>query len=179
MQDHEIVGVSDAVFYFQFPFEKMIELVHVNVHQKLAGEITEWQTDTGLTRSMEAPHDFPEESDDILIFDSPFQNTVQNPVIYSGEKFSDITFQNPNCAGMIVRNLPRIFAEAIYRPVCAFDAATRIGIEDKLGIKIRIQNSVDGMMQKPIPDGGLVNIPRFGVVDAKRRIGSMTIGFVY
>ncbi len=39
MQNHEIVRIPDAMGDFHFPFQKVIELVHVNVHQKLAGEI--------------------------------------------------------------------------------------------------------------------------------------------
>ena len=40
MQNHEIVRIPDAMLDFHFPFQKVIELVHVNVHQELTGEIT-------------------------------------------------------------------------------------------------------------------------------------------
>lgn len=37
--DRKIVGVSDIVFHFQFLLEIHVELVHVNVHEKLRGQI--------------------------------------------------------------------------------------------------------------------------------------------
>ena len=53
MHNHEIVCVSDAIFYFQFPLEKMIELVHVDVDQELAGKIAKRQADTRTIFSVE------------------------------------------------------------------------------------------------------------------------------
>jgi len=53
----------------------MIELVHVDVHQKLAGKITQRQTDMPFVLSMKTSNDFSEEPYDIFICNSTFQNT--------------------------------------------------------------------------------------------------------
>ena len=54
MQYDEIVGISDAILDLQLALEEMIELVHVHIHQKLAREIAERQTDPWSTLGMEA-----------------------------------------------------------------------------------------------------------------------------
>jgi hypothetical protein len=63
------------------------------------------------------------------------------------EEFSDIAFKNPDRPRMILRNFASLIAEAIYRSVCAFDAPTRVRIENELGIEVRIQNPIYGVMQ--------------------------------
>ena len=58
MQNHEIVRISDAMGDFHFPFQKVIELVHVYVHQELAGEITQRQADVRPVLGVKTPHHF-------------------------------------------------------------------------------------------------------------------------
>ena len=94
------------------------------------------------------------------------------------EEFSDIAFQNPNCPRMITRNLASLIAEAVYRTVRTFDAPTRVRIKNKLWIEVWIQNPVNGVMQKPVPDGGLVNIARFRIVDPERFIRPVLVSLI-
>ena len=58
MENDKIVRVSDTVSHFHFPFQKVIEFVHVNVHQKLAGEIAQRQADGRVIFSMETSDHF-------------------------------------------------------------------------------------------------------------------------
>mgnify|MGYP001594871820 FL=1 len=116
----------------------MIELVHVNVHQELTGEITQRQADVRPILGVETPDHFAQEQDRISASDVFLQNIAQNLMIDVGEEFSDIAFQNPNRPRMIARNLASLIAEAVYRAVRAFDTPTRIRIKDKLGIEVRI-----------------------------------------
>ena len=67
-----------------------------------------------------------------------FQNVAQDFMIDVCEEFSDIALQNPDCPRVIPRNFAGVVAEAIYRTVRAFDAPTRVRIENKLGIEVRI-----------------------------------------
>lgn len=55
-----------------------------------------------------------------------------------GEEFSDVAFQNPYRSRVIARNLASVVAEAIYCAVSAFNAPTRVRVENKLGIEIWI-----------------------------------------
>jgi len=41
MQNDKIIGVSHIVFNFQIAFEKVVELVHINIDEKLTGQIAE------------------------------------------------------------------------------------------------------------------------------------------
>ena len=75
VQNNEIIRISNVVCDFQISFQKMIELVHVDVHQKLAGKITQRQTDMPFVLSMKTSNDFSEEPYDIFICNSTFQNT--------------------------------------------------------------------------------------------------------
>ena len=58
MQNDEIVRVPYAMSDFHLPFQEMIELVHVNVHQKLAGEIAQGQADVRPVFGVETSDDF-------------------------------------------------------------------------------------------------------------------------
>lgn len=58
MQNDEIVGIPDAMLDFHLSFQKVIELVHVYVHQKLAGEITQRQADIRPVLGVETPDHF-------------------------------------------------------------------------------------------------------------------------
>ncbi len=116
----------------------MIELVHVNVYQKLAGEIAQGQADVRSVLGVETFDHFAQKQDRISAPDMLFQNITQNLMIDVGEEFSDIAFKNPDCPRMILRNFAGLIAEAIYRSVRAFDAPTRVRIENELGIEVRI-----------------------------------------
>lgn len=138
MQNDEIVRVSDAMSDFHLPFQKMIELVHVNVHQKLAGKIAQGQADIRSVFGMKTSDNFAQKQDRISALDVSLKNIAQNFMIDIGEEFSDVAFQNPDCARVIPRNFASGVAETIYCPVCAFGAPTRVRIKNKLGIEVRI-----------------------------------------
>jgi hypothetical protein len=74
MQNDEIVRVSDAVSDLHLPFQEMIELVHVNVHQKLAGEIAQRQADARPVFGMETSNHFAQKQDRISAFNVFLQN---------------------------------------------------------------------------------------------------------
>ncbi len=125
----------------------MIELVHVNVYQKLAGEIAQGQADVRSVLGVETSDHFAQKQDRISAPDMFFQNITQNLMIDIGEEFSDIAFKNPDRPRVILRNFASLIAEAIYCSVRAFDAPTRVRIENELGIEVRIQNPIYGVMQ--------------------------------
>ena len=147
MQNDEIVGVPDAMGNFHISFQKVVKLVHVNIYQKLAGEIAQRQADVRSVLRVKTPDHFAQKQDRISAPDMLFQNITQNLMIDVGEEFSDIAFKNPDRLRVILRNFASLIAEAIYRSVRAFDAPTRVRIENELGIEVRIQNPIYGVMQ--------------------------------
>ena len=156
----------------------MVKLVHVYIHQKLAGEIAQRQTDVRPVFGVEAPDHLTQKQDRTSALDVLFQNITQDLMIDVGEEFSDVAFQNPNRPRMVARNLASLVAEAIYRPMSALDAPTRVRVENKFWIEVRIQNPIDSMMQKPVPYGSLVNVARLRIVDPECFIRPVLIGFV-
>lgn len=93
------------------------------------------------------------------------------------EEFSDIAFQNPYGARMILGNFPRIVAEPIKSAVRAFPAAAGIGVENKFPIEIRIQDSVNSVMKEPISHGCFMYIVRLRVIDAERCVSAVAVSF--
>jgi hypothetical protein len=52
------------------------------------------------------------------------------------------------------------------------------GISDELFGEEWIQNSVNGVMEKTVTDGGFVDVARFGVVDLEMLVLAMSIGMI-
>ncbi len=67
MHKYKIIGKTDIVFCFQNSFHILIEFVHVDVHQQLAGEIAEWQANGGFANGTEAINDLRQKSHDVFI----------------------------------------------------------------------------------------------------------------
>ena len=109
---------------FHLPFQEMIKIVHVNVHQELASEVAQRQADVRPVFGMETPDHFTQKQDRISALDVSLKNIAQNFMIDIGEEFSDVTFQNPDCPRVIPRNLASVVAEAVYCSVRAFDTPT-------------------------------------------------------
>src|SRR3989338_2854550 len=120
VQNDEIVRVPYAMCDFHVPFQKMVELVHVNVHQKLAGEIAQRQADVRPVFGVETSDNFAQKQDHISAPDVFLQNIAQNFMIDIGEEFSDVALQNPSGPGVIPRNFASVVAEAVYGAVRAF-----------------------------------------------------------
>src|SRR3989344_3090775 len=95
MQENEIIGVSYIVFYLQLSFQKLIKLVHINIHEELACEIPEWQTNAWFAFRMEAIDDFIQKPKRIVTSDAPPQDIFQYSVINARKELLDIAFQNP------------------------------------------------------------------------------------
>ena len=66
------------------------------------------------------------------------KNIAQNFMIDVCKEFSDIAFQNPDRPRVILRNLARVVAKAVYGSMCAFDASAGVRVENKLGIEVWI-----------------------------------------
>lgn len=43
MEKYKIIGVADVVFCFEHVLHKLVEFVHVDVHEKLGSEIAQWK----------------------------------------------------------------------------------------------------------------------------------------
>ncbi len=60
----------------------------------------------------------------------------------------------------------------------AFVSSAGERVENKFAVEIWIQNPINGVMQKPVADAGLVNIARLWVVDFEGVIRPVPIDFI-
>jgi hypothetical protein len=92
MQDYKIIGISDVVLGFYISLHKMVKLVHVDIHQKLASEIPKRQANVGVTCSMETPHYLAQQQNSISASDMFLQYVAKSLVVDISKKFSDVVF---------------------------------------------------------------------------------------
>ena len=76
----------------QLPFQKLVELIHVNVDEKLRREVAKRQTDVCSSWCVETINDFMHKPHCIGIFDTLPQDVFENLVVNAREKFSDVAF---------------------------------------------------------------------------------------
>ena len=60
----------------------------------------------------------------------------------------------------------------------AFVSAAGERVKNELAVEMRIQNAVNGVVQKPVAHAGFVNIARFGIIDFEGMILAVPIGFI-
>src|SRR3989344_2789671 len=97
-------------------------------------------------------------------------------MVYACKKLSDITLQNPSGSRVIARDFSAVLPEPIHSAMRALAAPARIRIKNEFPVKIRAQNPVEHVMNKPIPNTRLVNVARLWIVYLKCQIRPVPIG---
>ena len=110
-KDGKVVGITEIIFRLESMFHKLVEFVHVNVYQKLGGQIAERKSDTGDTR-IKTPDDYRYEIEDILIGNIFCGYIQENRVIDVCEKLSDVAFEHPYRPDVVLRNPADEFSES-------------------------------------------------------------------
>lgn len=118
MQEYKIICVPNVVSNFELPFHKLIELVHVHIHEELAGEIAEWESDFSTIHT-EAVDDLLEQPQRTLISDPFAEDIHQNFVIDICEELPNVAFEYPCCACVIARNLAGKLSKPVHCTVRA------------------------------------------------------------
>lgn len=177
-KNREVIGIAEIIFHFELLLKIHIELMHIDVHQKLGGQIAKRKTDAVVGR-METRYNFANELTDIRIDNMAFKNFNQHSMVYVGEEFLDITLEYVTSAGMVLRYLASKIPEAIKCSMCPFVLATGIRVENKALVKISIELFINKMMQYPIAYRCLMNVPRLGIRNIKCRIRIVRICFIF
>ena len=92
-----------------------------------------------------------------------------------GEKLSDIAFQNPAGSRIVFADNVSKFAESVDRLMRPLVQSAGIRIGDKSSIKKRVKDSVNGVVEQPVPDGGFMDIPRLRVGYIERLISAVAV----
>ena len=111
-------------------FNELIELVHINVHQKLRGEVTKWKSDSRISR-IETLDDRRDKPYDISVRNILFHYTEQNSLIDIRKEFLDVTFQHPDGLGIILGDNIVELAEPPKGSMHTLANLTRIGVGNK------------------------------------------------
>ena len=126
MHDYEVVGITHAVADFQSPFEKLVEFVHINIHEELTREIPERQTGTRLILCVETAYDFGQQPENIAVVETPSQNIFQYFMIDAREELPDIAFEDPSSSRVVARNNSHVLIQPIHGAVGALVEAAGI-----------------------------------------------------
>lgn len=100
-------------------------------------------------------------------------------MVYGSEKLPDVAFKHPNISGVVVAFDISKLAKSIYGPMSAFVQSAGVRIVNKFIVEIRIKHAVDSMVQKSIPHGGLVDVPRFWIGDVESFVITVAISFLF
>lgn len=173
MNKNKIIGIADVSFDPQFIFDELIQFVHVDIGEQLRGQIAEWQSGT------ETLDYFPKKIHEPIVLGSFWKNIKKDFMIYGIEKFSYVQFQNPQSAGVIMRQTQSQILQSSHRRMRALCFSGRPRVENKCFIPYRFNDPVDGMMEKPIANRGLMDMAAFRIVNEKGEITAVFVGPVF
>jgi len=101
IQNYKIIAIAHIIFRPEVHFYELVELVQVDVCEKLAREVAERQSFARFF--IKAVNDYSEKIEGARVFDSPCKEIFKYLVIDRVEKTFDIAFQNPNGFRIIPR----------------------------------------------------------------------------
>jgi len=125
------------------------------------------------------PDNFSEEPFHIDISYPFLQNRQQDLVVNAIEEFFDVALQGIALACIVVAGFGQNLFNGVDSFMCSFTNTTGKGIGDKHRLENRIQDSEHRMVQDPVSDSRLVNVPPLRIVDIKTLIRTMSIGLVF
>lgn len=173
MDKNKIISVSNIADYFQFMFNELIQLVQIYVRKQLRSQIAQGQAGRKALDYISKKCHKP------LVRCSFLKNIQENVVINRVEKLSDIEFQDPECPGMISRQLKPEVLQSFDRSMSAFVFSRRPRIKNKDFIPFRLNDPVDGMMEQPVANRCLMNMAAFRIANIKRDIATMLVVSVF
>jgi hypothetical protein len=173
MKKYEIVGIPYVSDDFQFVLNKLIQLIQINICEQLRGKVAQRQA-----RRI-AVNYILQQSHELVIVHSFFENIQKNRMIYRIKKLSYIQFQNPQNARVVVRQFEPKLVEALNCCVSAFIFSGRPGIKNKELIPYWLNYPVDGVMEQPVANRSFVNMTALWIVNEKRKISTMIVGPIF
>ena len=176
MQEHKVIRIADVVAFFECTFHKPIESIHVYIHQELAREVAKRKTDSCFAHCMKTINNLLEQPKSVIVFDAILQQVHEGFMMNAREELFNIAFKHPGCSCIVLGGFVCELPESIDCPMCSFVLAARIGIVNEESIEEWIQYAIDCTMHEAIAYGCLVDVARFGIVDAKCMVRAMPIG---
>lgn len=107
----------------------------------------------------------------------PPHHLHQSFLVDGSKEFSYVALQHPASTVIALGYLPYKISETIHRPVRSFEISARVGIMDKLSVKVGIQNAIDGVVKQSVSHVGFMNTSGLRVIYSERLVGTVNIGF--
>jgi hypothetical protein len=177
VQNHEVIAVADVAFRPQRHFHELIQLIQVDICEKLARKVAERQS---LSRIRgEAVDDDPKKLKNALVVNPIRKQCFQNIVINGAEKAFDVTLQRPHRPCVVPGQRPPEFLKAAQRRMGTLALAACVRIKDETRIEYGFDGADDGMVQYPVDDGRFVDMPFLRIEHEEGLVRAMLIFFLF
>ena len=95
------------------------------------------------------------------------------------EELFDVALERPRGACMIFGNLGSKTFKPFNSPVrtLAYPAGIRVVYES--AVEVRVEHTVERVVQKPVAHGSLVYVARLGVGDLERVVTAVAVSFIF
>ena len=171
----EIICVADIAFYLQSMLHKLIKLVHVNIGEKLGGQIP--YGNASPRRALIAPHNGFQKPQRIIISDAFFDYGKENFVIHAVKKLFNVTFQGKTAIRIVLARIHNHLLENVHPLMGAksHPAGKRGWNEGRL--EDRVHDRKDRVVKNSIQNRCLVNMSLFRVMNPKSAIRTVSVRF--
>lgn len=176
-QEDEIIGVADVVRGFKLMRGELVELVHVDVHEELGGEVAQREAFAGRG-GVEALYHFCKECDRAFVCYPLFEHCEEYLLVDGSEKLPYVALEHPAGARVVLRDSSGEGLEAVHRPVCPLPFTTGIRVGDECAVEEWVQLAIERVMHEAVAHERLVDVAGLGVVDAEVRVWAVVIGAV-
>lgn len=176
-KEHKIVRIPHIRFHLERILHELVKLVHIDIYEKLRGEVPEREPDT-FSRAEKTPHNLPEKPQDILVWYALGQYRKKALLVYRGKEFPHVAFQHPDRTRVIVRDAKREPSEMFERFMTAFLLPARVRACGKCLVEKRIKKTINGAMQKAVAHARFVYAARLRVRNAERLVRRMGVGLI-
>jgi len=174
-KEHKIVRIPHIRFRLERMLHELVKLVHIDIYEKLRGEVPEREPDT-FSRAEKTPHNLPEKPQDISVWYALGQYRKQTLLVYRSKELPHVAFQYPDRTCVIVRDAEREPSEMFECLMTTFLLPTRVRACDKCLVEKRIKKTINGAMQKAVAHARFVYAARLRVRNAERLVRRMSVG---
>ncbi len=157
---------------------ELVKGVHIDIHQELRREISEWETfpwcgtSKALYHSLEKPHR-------VGVGNVSCENGEEHCMVNRGKELFNITFQYPAGACVVVAHFLRKRLETHECLMCTLPHTTGIRVSDERVVEECVEHSMDSVVQKSVAHRGFVDVAGFGVGNIEGVVATMRVCFVF
>ncbi len=189
MHQHEIIRIAQVVPDFQVMFDKLIQLIQIDVGEKLAAQIADGQPPhipsakqcfVGRNMAPQRPvplhdhilgavmkNDGPGQPPERVMPNMLVDELKQNLFVDIEKEALNIQLQGIARPHAIVRHAPHKGLQALHRAVRPLALPAGIGVMNEPLLPVTLQGSHQDMVDNPVTEIGRKNLPKFGVFQQK------------